>query len=157
MHDTEPSVSIFAPNKIIAHHSLTSDSGTVSWGAIRHYHKVVCGWLDIGYHAGVELVQSGDYEYYEVLFGRPWSRPGAHTQFHNSDSLGICFVGNYDTEEPPEAMLKAGAMIIAEWMKWFRIDAEQIKGHRDFTPFKTCPGTLFDIEKLKEQISQIKN
>jgi hypothetical protein len=132
--------------KIIVHHSLTKDSGTVTWGAIRNYHLSL-GWTDIGYHAGVELVTNGPNADYEVLMGRPWDRPGAHAKDQNHDSLGICFIGNYDLTVPPEPMLIAGAKLIALWMRLFQIDEYGIYGHSDFSD-KSCPGTKFPLVDL---------
>lgn len=136
------------PNKIIVHHSLTKDGKTVSWGNIRNYHINTLGWNDIGYHAGVELV---DYQY-EILMGRMWDKVGAHTQGQNSDSLGICFVGNYDLIEPPDEMLETGAKIIRLWMKLYHIDILDIYRHHDFASYKSCPGLQFDIIKLRDII-----
>ena len=53
---------IFKPQKVICHHSLTRDSGSVSWGAIRKFHMETLDppYKDIGYHCGVELVKSGE-------------------------------------------------------------------------------------------------
>lgn len=140
----------FIPKKVVIHHSLTKDSGTVSWGAIRNYHMYNRGWSDIGYHAGVELVKSGASTYYEVFIGRMWDVVGAHTRGLNHDSLGLCFIGNYDKEEPPGAMLIVGVKIIRLWMKLYNIAVSDILGHRDFLGYKSCPGTQFDLEKLRE-------
>ena len=138
----------FQPNKIIIHHSLTKDSETVSWGAIRKYHIETLGWNDIGYHAGAELV--GDH--YEAFFGRPWYFPGAHTRGQNSDSLGFCFVGNYDEVEPSDAILEAGAKVIYQWLILFKIPTFCVYRHHDFNNQKTCPGVKFDMDRLVVKI-----
>ena len=139
---------MFRPEKIIVHHSATKDSGTVSWGAIRRYHMETNGWSDIGYHAGVELV--GDQ--YEVMLGRALDVPGAHTVGQNFRSLGVCFVGDFDAQEPTQKLLEVAAFrVLAPWCKKFDIPIDAIVGHRDFAP-KTCPGKLFSIERLREAV-----
>lgn len=142
---------MFKPTKIIIHHSLTKDSQTVSWGAIRKYHIETLGWGDIGYHVGVELVGN----HYEVFLGRPWDKVGAHTRGQNKDSLGICFVGNYDLEEPSKEMLIEGGKLIHMWMKLFAISFKKICPHRHFATYKTCPGRQFDIDTLFATIPSI--
>jgi len=144
------------PEKIIIHHSLTKDSETVSWGAIRKYHVETLGFSDIGYHAGCENVGYGySNHHYEVLYGRSWYLTGAHTIGQNDKSLGFCFVGNYDEEEPPRDMLVSGAKLIYLWMTLYNIPIEEIYGHSHFADYKSCPGTKFDIEVLKSIIEGI--
>ena len=133
---------------IIVHHSLTADSGTVSWSAIRHYHIIEKGWMDIGYHAGVELAGAE----YEAMLGRPWDFIGAHCEGHNRDSLGICFVGNFDIAPPPDAQLALGAKVIKLWMRLFNISSLNIYRHSQFAD-KTCPGTKFDMAQLLEMVN----
>lgn len=144
-------MSEFAPKKIIVHHSLTKNSETVSWGAIRKYHTHTLMWKDIGYHAGVELVMSGQEPYYEVLLGRMWDVSGAHTRGKNHNSLGICFVGNYDNIPPKKSMLETGAKIIALWLKIYGLSVDDIYPHSHFSQ-KTCPGALFDMKSLKRLV-----
>ena len=139
----------FIPKRVIIHHSLTKDSSTVSWGAIRKYHIQTMKWAGIGYHAGVELVMSGQEVNHEILMGRVWDRSGAHCKHHNYNSLGICFVGNYDTIPPPKKMLITGARVIALWLRLFNLSINDVYSHHNFDIYKTCPGTYFDMDYLK--------
>jgi hypothetical protein len=126
------------PSKIIIHHSATVDGRTFSWSAIKRYHVQTLGWLDVGYHAGVELV---DDDWFAIM-GRPWDMDGAHTQGQNGIALGLCFVGNYDLYEPDKDMLVTGAKMVKLWRKLYGIPVSAIHKHSEYQN-KTCPGTLF--------------
>lgn len=133
------------PDKIIAHHSFTEDSETLSWGPVRTDH-MARGYFDIGYHAGIENIR-GDYE---CLFGRPVTMMGAHTRGQNTRSLGFLFMGNFDIAPPPLEMLEVAAhRVIVPWLIQFDLDVDHIFAHRDFADYKSCCGKEFSIERLR--------
>ena len=137
---------------IVIHHSLTKDSATVSWDAIRRYHTEVLGWSDCGYHYGLELV--GDV--YKVMNGRaPWI-DGAHCKEEgmNRLSLGICLVGNFDLEPPPARLWQAALLFVRGLIIPKDIQPDRVFGHREFAPYKSCPGKMFDMEKFREELSR---
>lgn len=148
------------PTYIVIHHSLTMDSGTVSWGAIRRYHTETCGWKDIGYHWGVEQV--GDY--YEILVGRTMEMDGAHcvTASMNTRGIGVCCVGNFDLAPPPPAQLEALTRLVAWLQHEFYIPRTKVIGHRDagmmvsldwhVGAFKSCPGKLWDLTEFRKRL-----
>ena len=138
------------PDYLIVHHSLTKDSQTVSWTAIRHYHMVNLKWNDIGYHFGVELVN----DEYEVLAGRPIDVQGAHCKERrmNSRSLGICFVGNFDLAPPDKIMLQRAAQVLKPILKWLKVPRIHVLPHSYFARYKTCPGELFPMEDFKDML-----
>jgi hypothetical protein len=136
---------------IIIHHSLTADGQTVSWGAIERYHRETQGWQDIGYHAGIELIGS---EYY-ALYGRAESKFAAACKEGSMNQVGlhVCCVGNYDEFRPPDAMLETLVRrILVPWCDRYNIPIENIQGHRDYAPYKSCPGTLFDLGLLRNLV-----
>lgn len=137
---------------IVLHHSATIDGGTVSWGAIRLYHKCVNGWSDIGYHLGIELVGA----HYEVLLGRPWTMDGAHARGRNSSSLGVCLVGNFDNRKPNGELWSAAVGVIAWISVQLRVPVQRIVGHREVTKGRTCPGTLFDMKEFRAAVAKLR-
>lgn len=141
------------PNKIILHHSATKDSGTVSWNAIRRYHVKENKWTDIGYHYGIEFVMDpGDsHGSYEILIGRMPNEVGAHASGQNSQSIGVCFVGNFDTEPPPKEQWEMGLKLVRWLLREFAISSASVFGHRDFAD-KTCPGLMFNVEKFRREL-----
>ena len=130
------------PQAIILHHSATEETGDERWEAIRRYHINVRGWVDIGYHAGIERVGG----VLKIQQGRPATQNGAHCPGWNRKALGFCFVGDY-TKEPPAMDMIATACsgYIIPMMRAFHIAPDQIFMHRDHRS-TACPGDAFTRE-----------
>lgn len=138
------------PNKIIIHHSLTKDSGTVSWEAIRKYHKNK-GWQDIGYHYGIELVGNE----YKILKGRSENTVGAHTVGQNSNSIGMCLVGNFDVTYPsPKQLNKLKELILDIFSRYGNLP---VYTHNHFASYKSCPGKNFPFKSFLDQLENKDN
>jgi len=155
----------------MVHHSLTKDGVTVSWQAIRRYHTsyrragnivspreaaslraagmlVEAPWQDIGYHAGVEMVN----DHLEALLGRPETDDAAACKEGkmNALALHVCLIGNFDIAPPSDALLQFAAhYVIHPWMVRYGIEKARVVRHHDFAPYKTCPGTQLDMSRLR--------
>lgn len=66
----------------------------------------------------------------------------------NANSLGICFLGNFEKENVPEIQFQAGLMLIKGLVKKYNI--KDIVGHRDIINTE-CPGA-----NLYKRIPEIK-
>ncbi|WHH59183.1 peptidoglycan recognition family protein [Petroclostridium sp. X23] len=135
------------PNKIIIHHSATQD-GTVhkDFDAIRNYHINTNGWRDIGYHYVVESVANG----YKIIPGRAENDDAAHCIGQNTQSIGICLVGNFLEQEPPEAQIQTLVYLIKDI--YSRYGKLPIYGHKDFYA-TSCPGKI-NLERVKKLVEQ---
>ncbi len=147
------------PEFIIIHHSLTKDSAPVSWQAIRNYHINHLHWSDIGYHYGIELIQSRDFETYEILKGRMDNEFGAHCKQEsmNSRSLGVCLVGNFDRIPPPVKQWHLAIIFVSSLCNMYDIPIENVKGHRDYATYKSCPGNKFSMSDFRNGIRLFKH
>lgn len=142
------------PTYIVIHHSLTEDSQTVSWNAIRDYHINVCKWADIGYHYGIELVGNQ----YDIFKGRVDDEEGAHCIGFNSKSIGICVVGNFDLLHPCVAQLELLRKLVRSLMRIYGIRVENVLGHRETYQLrgvpveKSCPGNEFSMMSFRASL-----
>jgi N-acetylmuramoyl-L-alanine amidase len=146
----------FLPQWIVIHHSLTKDSKTVSWDAIRKYHMEVNHWSDVGYHFGTELVGSN----YVIQEGRSMLRMGAHVQNFNHHSIGICMVGNFDLEPVPVEQWRLTLRLVKKLQHFLSIPTKQVIGHREAQVLvnvppsgrKSCPGNKCDMNSFRRDL-----
>ena len=120
--------------KIIVHCADTHEGPDERTAENKRWHTEELGWIDIGYHWVVELDGS-------LHAGRPEEVSGAHCKGHNSDSIGICYVGGSDASGNPkdtrtQEQKEALASLISDLLD--RHTEAEVFGHRDFSE-KACP------------------
>ena len=138
-------------NYIVVHCTATPEGQDKTVEQIRAEHKRQ-GWSDIGYHYLVTL--DG-----KVHAGRDVDIAGAHVAGHNSDSIGIAYVGGLENDpKKTYQQLKAKdtrtdaqkAALLSLLMDLRRFYPEaKILGHRDFSPDKNHNGTIEPSEWIK--------
>ena len=120
---------------IVVHHSaLPLSDGPRE---IQGMHMTFKGYADIGYHFLID-------EHGRLYEGRSLAVRGAHTGGHNTGTVGVVLLGNFQDAEPTEEQL-AALRRLCGWL----IDAYAIThlaGHRDFQPGVTlCPGDKLEV------------
>ena len=132
-------------NKIILHCSATPEGKDYKMSDIDRWHKNQ-GWEMCGYHFIVDLDGT-------VEKGRPEEMIGAHTSGHNSDSIGICYIGGCDknmrakdtrTEQQKISMYK----LVYNMMNKYKLTLTNVYCHNQYAN-KCCPS--FNIGEFKTE------
>lgn len=105
---------------------------------IHNYHKNTRGYAGIGYHLYIR--RDG-----KIYKGRPEEMIGAHAYGANSDSVGVCFEGNFDEEEMTQEQIASGKEIVAYLRNKY--------GNIEFTEHRkvcntSCPGANFKFDEI---------
>lgn len=128
-------------NEIILHCSATREGKDYTVADIRQWH-LARNFADIGYHYVI-------YRDGSVHTGRPLSQAGAHCSGHNTNSIGVCYIGGYasdgktpkDTRTPEQK--KALRSLINNLSTLF--PGATVHAHREYAN-KACP--CFDVSQI---------
>ena len=127
-------------DKIIVHCSATPEGKDYSVDTIRKWH-LQRGFSDIGYHYII-------YRDGSIHTGRDESVIGAHCKGHNSNSIGVCYIGGVaaDGKTPKDTRTSEQRQSLLKLLKELKVKYPKasIHGHRDFAN-KACPS--FDATK----------
>ena len=96
------------------------------------------GWAGIAYHYYVR--KDG-----EIYRGRPENWSGGHTTNWNYCSIGICFEGNFESDEMPSVQRRAGSALVADIMKRY---PGIIVGKHSAYNSTACPGRKFPFDEI---------
>lgn len=138
------------PSGIVLHHSatptITQWKGRETLRAIQRVHQEERGFFDIGYH----FVIAPDGTLYEGVNpvirgthcgGNP-EAAGAVRIVGNTGQIGICVIGNFDSEKVPVPAWNTLIALIDALKAKYNIEASAVRGHFEVwsKPPKTCPG-----------------
>ena len=126
--------------ELIVHCSATPEGKDYSVDTIRQWH-LQRGFSDIGYHYVV-------YRDGSIHVGRDESIIGAHCTGHNTNSIGVCYIGGCasDGKTPKDTRTTEQKQSLVKLLKELKTKYPQasIHSHKDFAN-KACPS--FDATK----------
>jgi hypothetical protein len=136
------------PWKYIVIHHTASDSGDAA--SIGKYHKEKRGWVNgLGYDF---LIGNGNGSRDgQIEVGSRWNKQidGAHAgnSEYNKHGIGICLVGNFDTDRPTNRQITSLLSLIDYLQKRCNINKDNVIMHKTFRK-TVCPGKHFPYDML---------
>jgi len=129
---------------IVIHHSATAQGNAASFD---QSHRAR-GWDELGYHFVIDNGNGGPDGRIEV--GSRWTKQkwGAHiggtpNNEYNNHGIGICLVGDFSDTMPSGAQLASLERLVRQLASKYKIDPDNIIGHRDGPNAATCcPGAV---------------
>lgn len=112
---------------------------------VHKYHKYSNKWLGIGYNFFIE--KDGTIEE-----GRGFNI-GAGATGYNSNSIHICFAGNFENQTPTEEQIKSGKELVRYLLSITPLNTSVI-GHKDIGK-TVCPGKNFPLDEFKRMKREV--
>jgi N-acetylmuramoyl-L-alanine amidase len=138
---------------IIIHHSATDVGNALSFDYV-HINKK--NWKSLGYHFVIDNGTQGTKNgHIEVAPRWLHQEDGAHCKADsmNSRGIGICLVGNFDTEEISSRQMESLMYLVNILKKYYNIDDKHILGHGQVNGAATdCPGKSFPWNEFRRNL-----
>ena len=136
---------------LVIHHSATDPNASVGDLASAHLSR---GFDEIGYHYIVD-------RFGRIHAGRSENQQGAHAFGLNSESIGVCCIGNFEEYPVPIPQLEGLVCIIGRLAAKYEVDLGAIIGHGEISGWipeatKTaCPGTYLKqlLPVIRERVA----
>lgn len=133
------------PWRITVHCTDSDNPAHDNFKTLWKWHVEENGWSHIGYH--ILIHSSGKW-----TKCRPILRTGAHVKNQNEGNIGIALHGRTKFTKAQRVTLVS---LIRDLMKQYGVGVNNVYGHYEFDPKKTCPN--FPIGPLRREImSEVK-
>ncbi len=116
---------------VVIHHSASRLFTDETMSDIQDLHMDRNGWADIGYHYGIDK----DGVIYE---GRDIHVRGASVAGHNTGTIGVVVMGDFQWDMPLDVQLEAAQTLVNWLAALYRLT--HLAGHFEFNPESVCPG-----------------
>jgi len=141
---------------IVLHHSATKSGSLLSIDAEHRRRRDSEGrnWLGIGYHFVIGNGQGMADGEVQATFRWREQLAGAHAgdRTFNASGIGICLVGNFETQRPTRRQQTAMNELVSRLAEKFAIKPEGIVGHAEIKP-TACPGKYLAVDRLRRRFS----
>lgn len=89
-----------------------------------------------------------------IWAGTPLAVPGIHAGKCNADAIGIEVIGAYDVEPWPHDVAELTYSTVVALMKWAKLPASRVLGHRECLQNKSCPGRAINMDRVRAELAR---
>lgn len=117
---------------VAIHHSATLGNPDETMRDLQNLHMNRNRWADVGYHYGID--RAG-----RIYAGRDIGVRGSSVAGHNTGTIGIVLMGNFEEDRLPAALQLASLRVLVAWLTAI-YPLTHLAAHGEFNPETVCPG-----------------
>ena len=120
-----------AYSTVAIHHSAALLAANETMRSLQNEHMDVNGWADIAYHFAIDKAGV-------IYEGRDIGARGASVAGHNTGTIGVVVMGNFEQESPLDVQL-AALQSLLNWLAQ-QYTLSHLAAHGEFNLESVCPG-----------------
>ena len=109
------------------------------------------GLMDIRYHFVCGYYDND----IDIWKARPIESPGAHIAHRNSDTVAVCWAGNFNIDDPAQYGYDGVIEMLAAILRGLELSEAHLLFHRDIIASTTCPGAHLTADTMRRDVASI--